>query len=66
MSFFDKLKLAAIAAGRMSKRTIKATVDAVQEGLDEEEAEAGKRKIESKIIEDKDKPSDTADQEDQK
>jgi len=44
MSLFDKLKkdmkIAAIAAGRMSKKTIKATVEAVQEGLNEEEKEA--------------------------
>ena len=42
MGLFEKfkknLKVAAIAAGRMSKRTLKATVDAVQEGIAEEEA----------------------------
>jgi len=44
MSLFDKLKIAAIAAGRMSKRTIKATVNAVQEGLEEEEEEEEEEK----------------------
>ena len=72
MSFFDKLKQAAIAAGRMSKKTIKATVDAVQEGLDEEEAkeaeetEAEKLRIEAKVLEETDQTANRDNQEDQK